>query len=103
MLIISRPKLLKYPDGYPGDSEEMFPLARREMRPIRQRVRWNCEECKTTFKDLEKACANCGHEKCDGCPRHPPKKEKQLLDEAAVRSVEERMKSMSVSPQASAA
>ena len=73
------------------------------MKPIRAHVRWKCEKCDTTFKDLENTCANCGHEKCDQCPRHPPETEEQPLDEEAVRSVEQRMKNMSVSPSASAA
>lgn len=55
------------------------------------------------FKDTEKTCRNCGHEKCDECPRQPPKKVERTLDDDAVKSVEERMKSLDVSPHASAA
>ena len=98
-----RPKSDKHPDGYPGDTEETFPLATREMRSIRTHVRWNCEKCERLFKDTEKICGNCGHEKCDECPRHPPKRAKGTLDNDAVKSVEERMKTLHVSPHASAA
>ena len=102
-LTSSRPKSDKYPAGYPGDTEETFPLAKRELKSIRTHVRWNCEKCERLFKDTEKFCGNCGHEKCDDCPRHPAQKSKPTPDEDAVRSVEERMKRLDVSPQASAA
>lgn len=91
------------PGGGPADTEEAFPLAKREMRSTRTHVRWSCEKCDTMFKDTEKTCRNCGHEKCDECPRQPPKKVKRTLDDDAVKSVEERMKSLDVSPHASAA
>lgn len=98
-----RPKSDKHLEGYPGDTEETFPLAKREMRSIRTHVRWNCEKCETLFQDTEKTCGHCGHEKCDECPRQPPKTVKRTLDDEAVKSVEERMKTLDVSPQASAA
>ena len=98
-----RPKSEKHADGYPGDTEETFPLVKREMRNIRTRVRWNCDKCETLFKDTETTCSNCGHEKCNECPRQPPMRVKRILDEDTVKSVEERMKSLDVSPQASAA
>ena len=98
-----RPKSEKHFEGYPDDTEETFTLARREMRSIRTHVRWNCEKCETLFKDTEKTCSKCGHEKCDECPRHPPKSVKGTLDDDAVKSVEERMRTLDVSPQASAA
>ncbi|KAF6223843.1 hypothetical protein HO173_013174 [Letharia columbiana] len=97
------PKSDKYLEGYPGDTEETFPLAKREMRSIRTHVRWNCEKCETLFQDTEKTCGHCGHEKCNECPRQPPKTVKRTLDDEAVKSVEERMKTLDVSPQASAA
>ena len=99
----SRPKSVKYPTSYPDETEETFPLAKRELKSIRTHVRWTCDECETLFKDTEKTCSNCGHEKCDNCPRQPPQKVKRPLDEDAVKSVEERMKTLEVSPQASAA
>lgn len=97
---IFRPKLKKYPEGYPGDSEQLYPLGRRELRPARTHVRWTCEKCDTVFKDHGKTCESCGHEKCDDCPRKPPKKVKKPLDPEAVKSVEERMKNLEVSPAA---
>ncbi|KAI4176091.1 MAG: hypothetical protein LQ346_007960 [Caloplaca aetnensis] len=105
MLIIfipsPRPKTDKYPSGYPGDDESTGVV--RERHPIRVHVRWTCHACSTTFKDLSKQCEGCGHDRCDECPRHPPKREKAKLDPDAVKSIEERMKTMGISPQASAA
>ncbi|KAL8760663.1 MAG: hypothetical protein Q9184_003161 [Pyrenodesmia sp. 2 TL-2023] len=91
----------KYPSGYPGDTE--FTGVIRERHPIRVHVRWTCHECSKTFKDLSKHCEGCGHDRCDACPRHPPKRDKPKLDPDAVKSIEERMKTMGISPQASAA
>ncbi|KAL8897986.1 MAG: hypothetical protein Q9207_006927 [Kuettlingeria erythrocarpa] len=95
------PKTGKYPSGYPGDDESTGVI--RERHPIRVHVRWTCHACSTTFKDLSKHCEGCGHDRCDECPRHPPKREKAKLDPDAVKSIEERMKTMGISPQASAA
>ena len=66
-------------------------------------MRWNCENCETLFTDTKKTCDNCGHEKCDECPRHPPMRVEGTLDDDAVKSVEEKMRRLDVSPQASAA
>lgn len=95
------PKTEKYPEGYPGDSD--YNRVIRERHPIRMHVRWTCHECDKTFKDLSRKCEGCGHERCDDCPRHPPKREKPKLNPDAVKSVEERMRTMDLSPQASAA
>ena len=103
MLIGYRPKLDKYPDSYPGDREEMYPLVTRHRKKIRVHVRWTCHTCQASFKDGEKTCAGCGHQRCDECPRHPPKKVKTEFEEEAVRSVEEKLKNLGLSPQASAA
>lgn len=103
ILTIYRPKTSKYPEGYPGDAEETFPLALRELRRIRTRVRWTCHACQTVFKDHEKICGSCSHERCNECGRQPPKKVRAPLDEAAVQSISEKMKSVQLSPQASAA
>lgn len=97
-----RPKLDKYPHGYPGDTEEAFPLARRELRSIRTHVRWTCHECNTLFKDTETICAGCSHERCGDCPREPPTTKAEPLDEEAVQSIERKMKEIAISPQASA-
>ena len=78
-------------------------MVRRELRPIRTRVRWTCHSCTTIFKDLEKTCRSCGHERCDDCTREPPKTEDEPLDEAAIESVAEKMRQIEISPQASAA
>ena len=103
ILIRDRPKLEKYSDGYPGDREEMYPLVTRYRKQIRVHVRWTCHTCQKSFKDHEKICAGCGHERCNECPRYPPKKAKKEFDEEVIRSVEEKLKNISLSPQASAA
>ena len=103
ILTTHRPKLSKYPDGYPGDREEMYPLALRHRKKVRVHVRWTCHTCQGSFKDHEKICTGCGHERCEQCLRYPPKKEKKEFDEDVVRSVEEKLKNISLSPQASAA
>ncbi|MCJ1463471.1 hypothetical protein MMC07_002078 [Pseudocyphellaria aurata] len=96
------PKLDKYPHGYPGDTEETFPLARRELRSIRTHVRWTCHECNTLFQDTETTCGNCSHKRCGDCPREPPKTPPEPSDEEAVQSIERKMKGIAISPQASA-
>ena len=95
---IHRPKTKKYPDGYPGDVEETFPLSQRALRPIRTRYRWTCHGCSTTFKEHEKKCRECEHERCEQCPRHPPKKSKPAPNPDVIKSLEEKMGRMMVSP-----
>ncbi|KAL8678205.1 MAG: hypothetical protein Q9186_005423 [Xanthomendoza sp. 1 TL-2023] len=95
------PKKEKYPAGYPGDSD--YNAAVRERHPIRVHVRWTCHQCSQTFQDLSRQCQGCGHDRCDDCPRQPPKREKPKLDPDAVKKIEARMKEMDISPQASAA
>ncbi|KAL8953413.1 MAG: hypothetical protein Q9222_000726 [Ikaeria aurantiellina] len=96
-----KPKTAKYPAGYPGDSGSN--VAIRERHPIRTHVRWTCHECSKVFQDLSRKCEGCGHERCDDCPRRPPKRQKAKPDPDALRMVEERLKTMEMSPQASAA
>ena len=65
------PKLRKYPDGYPGDAETETETNRREWKRPRRRVRWTCHSCQSMFKEGEKTCHQCSHERCDGCSREP--------------------------------
>lgn len=101
LLTHNRPKKDKYPAGYPGDSD--YSVATRERHPIRVHVRWTCHQCSKTFRDLSRRCEGCGHDRCDECPRQPPKREKAKLDPEAVRKIDERMKEVNISPSASAA
>ena len=87
--------------GDAGDEEEMYPKATRHHKDVRVHVRYTCEKCSTMFKDHEKTCGKCGHERCNGCTRQPPKKE-NALDPAAVERIEKRMREMELSPQAEA-
>lgn len=38
-------------------------------KPVTQRTRMICHECKTPFKSKSKECANCKHERCSQCQR----------------------------------
>ncbi|KAJ4352560.1 uncharacterized protein N0V89_007909 [Didymosphaeria variabile] len=72
-------KLNKWPNGYPGDVEydsdteleRELERSRRIWRKPRTRVRWECEQCTTTFLDGSPQCPGCGHEKCEKCVRKP--------------------------------
>ncbi|MCJ1313367.1 hypothetical protein MMC25_007045 [Agyrium rufum] len=89
------PKPQKHPNGYPGDKtpqEERFTLARRQLKSIRTRVRWKCQECNTTFQAHDRACSGCGHHRCDNCVRDPPKRVARPPDEAAIRGLESRLR-----------
>lgn len=102
-LMTTRPKLSKYSEGYPGDSEERFAPSRRELKTIRVHVRWTCHTCQTVFKDLEKQCRTCGHDRCDKCVREPPEEEEESLDEAAVEKISDMIRNVNIAPQAPAA
>ncbi len=86
----------------PTSAEGSVPR-RRQLQPLRVRVRWTCHECQKTFKDLETKCSKCGHAKCDSCTRDPAVEEKPPEDPEALRSAGERLKNLEVSPQATAA
>lgn len=59
--------------------EEARPKLRRVERPIRMRLHWTCHACRTEF-GLERMCVECGHQKCTQCPRDPPKRVKEVLE-----------------------
>ncbi|KAI4106769.1 MAG: hypothetical protein L6R37_001971 [Teloschistes peruensis] len=100
LLTVSSHTKDKYPEGYPGDSD--YNAALRERHDIRVHVRWTCHLCSKTFKDLSRKCEGCQHERCDDCPRHPPKREKRRLDPDALARIEGRMKE-DLSPQGASA
>lgn len=83
---------------FPDNSEKAPAVpVRRELRPIRIHVRWECHQCSVPFKDTEKICRNCRHELCENCSREPPLEKDEQLDPEAVQSVEEKMKELAVS------
>ncbi|MCJ1378487.1 hypothetical protein MMC17_001586 [Xylographa soralifera] len=88
------PKLHKFPNGYPGDTIETYPLAERTLRPIRTRIRYQCHECKKMFLEHEKVCGSCKHGRCEQCLRQPPKKMKPEPAPEVLRSVEQRIARM---------
>ena len=102
VLNVARPKLNKYPGGYPGDTEETFPLAERSFKSIRTRFRYQCHSCSTIFKEHEKICASCQHELCPECPRHPPKKIRTQPVEALMERVAQKLAVVDITSQASA-
>ena len=59
----TRPKLRKYPDGYPGDAQPPFEMPQRSWRKPRQRVRYTCHICSTLYRTGERHCSGCGQEK----------------------------------------
>lgn len=54
------------------------------------------------FKDTEKICRKCRHERCENCSREPPLDNDEELDPGAVESVERKMKELAVPLQTSA-
>ena len=47
------------------------PARERIWKTPRQRIRWACHECNTTFKFRERICRSCKHDRCDQCSRIP--------------------------------
>ena len=46
------------------------PAIQRVFKQPRQRVRWTCDHCDSTFTHRDR-CSNCQHEKCADCIRSP--------------------------------
>lgn len=74
------PKRYKYPKGYPGDvtavesSDDQYDGKRKRVyRKTRGRVHYMCDQCQHDFRQGERICWNCNHERCDQCTRSPPK------------------------------
>ncbi|KIW39303.1 uncharacterized protein PV06_09087 [Exophiala oligosperma] len=47
----------------------------RVSKPIRQRVRYTCHNCSTSF-GYDKICIGCQHRRCTRCSRYPPRKDR---------------------------
>jgi hypothetical protein len=43
----------------------------RVYRQPRQRIRWICDHCQSTFTEGNRVCAECLHKRCDACQRIP--------------------------------
>ncbi|QIW99678.1 hypothetical protein AMS68_005196 [Peltaster fructicola] len=54
---------------------QTVPVVERVYKKPRQRVRYNCEHCNIQFTGRQE-CSGCGHERCETCPRFPPRKPK---------------------------
>jgi hypothetical protein len=55
----------------------------RVSKPIRQRVRYTCHNCSTTF-GYDKVCLECQHRRCTRCSRYPPRKDRHRNTKAPV-------------------
>lgn len=56
-------------NGKPTDVHLVATVQRVYKKP-RQRIRYTCEHCRSTFVDRY-ACRNCGHQRCEDCVRYP--------------------------------
>ena len=99
------------------DRDAARPAIQRVFKQPRQRVRWICDHCDSTFTNRDR-CSNCQHEKCVTCIRSPyvpsptyntthsltatsrVKKERQSIDASILHSVEARLAEHSASYQA---
>lgn len=52
---------------------------RRVEKPVRIRLHWTCHECGAHF-GVNKACANCNHQRCGECSRSPARRVKEIID-----------------------
>jgi len=56
-----------------GDCKERrgtWSSVQRVYKPVRQKVRWRCENCQTVFT-TSYLCRTCEHQKCTSCTRDP--------------------------------
>lgn len=72
-----------------GKEPEVAHGVRRVHKSIRVRVRYSCEECGTAYGS-SKICLQCGHRRCRDCPRNPPRRVREVLDEAREQQRERR-------------
>ncbi|KAH6614308.1 hypothetical protein C7974DRAFT_74068 [Boeremia exigua] len=98
----------KWPTGYPGDTaadseddddvEKPLEQLRRIWRKPRRIVRWECEQCHSSFRQGSPQCPGCGHERCDQCTRSPVKKfrQEETFDPAVVAAVEAKLRALGV-------
>ncbi|CAG7919119.1 unnamed protein product [Penicillium olsonii] len=91
-------KLDKYPDGYPGDADPPKAKPDRVYKKPRHRVHYVCHVCTTSYLQDSDTCASCGQTKCAETIRIPPKKVKREPDPELVRSVEEKLAAMAITP-----
>ncbi|KAF8855308.1 hypothetical protein BDZ45DRAFT_746571 [Acephala macrosclerotiorum] len=95
-------KKKKYPDGYPGDAPSSN---------IDRPVKYNCHKCYKTFppvphpdsaegiaaKEKEPLeCVRCKHPMCSDCPRAPPQRVEPAPDPEVLKSVREKLATLSV-------
>lgn len=80
---------IKFDPRTTGKESGLAHGVRRVEKPIRVRVHYNCEECGTAY-GANKTCRQCGHRRCTDCPRNPPKRVREVLNEAREQQRERR-------------
>lgn len=73
---------------YMGPTPERPSKIRRVEKPIRIRIHWTCHECNTKF-GREQICVECGHPRCNECPRQPAKQVRALVETTRLRMHEQ--------------
>jgi len=58
-------------EGRESEDAESAQRTERVYRRPRQRIRWICDHCQSTFLEGSRVCTECLHERCDFCTRIP--------------------------------
>ena len=82
---------IKFEPRATGKESEVAHEVRRVEKPIRVRVHYSCEECGIAFT-ASRTCLRCGHRRCRDCPRNPPKRVREVLNEAREQQLRERQR-----------
>ena len=77
---------IKYEPNSASNAELIYDVRRVE-KPIRMRIHYSCDECGTSFGN-SRICSQCGHRRCRDCYRDPPKRVREMLQEARQRRQE---------------
>jgi hypothetical protein len=80
---------LKYEPRITSKDPELTHDVRRVEKPIRVRIHYNCDECGTSFGS-RRICAQCGHRRCADCHRNPPRRVREVLNEARQQQQQQR-------------
>lgn len=70
-------------------------IRERVFKKPRIRVRYNCDQCLSVFKEGSRKCPKCGHLRCESCVRWPPRSEpSREPNAAAIEAFRRRMETM---------
>ncbi|KAB8342822.1 hypothetical protein FH972_022420 [Carpinus fangiana] len=71
----------------------------RTHKKPRMRIRYICDQCSTPFDEKNSVCSKCGHERCEACPRSPPKRaSRQEPDPAVLQSLQSKFEAIVIPP-----